>query len=119
MDINSQIREGVRFIIGIEDGNLPVADCYMICENLDPVLVSLMVHYIRHKCSRPSVRDSSGGGGLSRLLELSSTYPDLVNEIREGEKDSLFQWFEDGYQYQDYFHEPEAFVELIVEKLEG
>lgn len=118
MDINSQIREGVRFIIGIEDGNLPVADCYMICENLDPVLVSLMVQYIRRKCARPSARET-GGGGLSRLLELTSTYPDLVTEIRKGEKDSMFQWFEDSHQYQEFFHDPEAFVHLIVEKLEG
>ena len=56
-------------------------------------------------------------GVIGRLVELTSTYGSVKEQMREGKADSIVAWFEDEYSYRDFG--ASAFIELIVEKLEG
>ena len=116
MDINSQIREGVRLLEGLEDGVLPSSDCYNILDQLDDVLVSLVIKYLRKKypASKPDA-----AGVMGRLVDLSGTYPKVVQKVKNGDDDPISEWFEESYAYRDYFSDPDAFITLIVNKLEG
>ena len=86
MDIQTQIREGERFLTGVEDGILPSSDCYNIASSLDPVLVSLIVRYLRKKYPASNPQSS---GVIGRLVDLSGTYPQIVKMVQEGEQDSI------------------------------
>lgn len=116
MDINSQIREGVRLLEGLEDGVLNSSDCYNIVDSLDDVLVSLIIKYLRKKYP-PSKPEAAGVMG--RLVDLSGTYPKIVQIVKEGEEDPISEWFQESYAFRDYYSDPDEFVSLIVNKLEG
>ena len=116
MDINSQIREGIRLLEGLEDGLLSSSDCYNIFDTLDDVLVSLIIKYLRQKYP-PTQPDAAGVMG--RIVELSSTYPKVVEKVKSGDADPITEWFEDSYTYRDYYSDPEEFISLVVNKLEG
>ena len=78
--------------------------------------MSLTFKYLRKKYppSRPEA-----AGVVGRLVDLSGTYPKVVEMVKEGEEDPMCEWFEDTYTYREYFDSPEDFIELIVNKLEG
>lgn len=116
MDMNSQIRDGVRLLEGIEEGTLAAAECYNIIESADCVTVSLIFKFLRSKYP-PTRPDSSGV--TSRLVELSGTYPSIVQKVKEGEQDMVYEWFEDSYAVSEFYPKPDEFVSLIVEKLES
>lgn len=116
MDINSQIREGLRFLTGVEEGNLSSSDAYNIISSLDPVLISLSIKYLRKKY--PPTRQESAGI-MGRLVELSGTYPKVVQWVKDGDEDPISEWFHDTYSLKDFFSDPEEFIDLIVNKLEG
>jgi hypothetical protein len=116
MSIDHGKREGVRLLSGIENGTLSTADAYNVAEKLDPVLVYFTLRYLREKYPASS---PSAEGVSRRLVELTSTYDDLVKRSKEGEKDSLREWFDDTYNLREFFDKPEELVELLVEKIEG
>ena len=116
MDITTQIREGTRLLIGIEEGTLPSSDCYNIIAQLDEVLVSLVVRYLRKKY--PPTRPEAAGV-VGRLVDLTGTYPIVVKKVKDGEDDPISEWFDDTYAFRDFYSTPEEFIELIVNKLEG
>ncbi|SMF66596.1 hypothetical protein [Pseudobacteriovorax antillogorgiicola] len=116
MDITSQIREGVRLLTGIEEGTLPSSECYNIINQLDEVLVSLTIRYLRKKY--PPTRQEATGV-VSRLVDLSGTYPQVVQMVKDGEADPISEWFTDTYAFREFYDSPESFIETIVNKLEG
>lgn len=116
MDITSQIREGVRLLDGIEEGTMNSSDSYNIIDQLDDVLVSLIIKFLRKKYP-PSRPEASGV--IARLVDLSGTYPKVVQKVKNGETDPISEWFEESYAFRDYYSTPEEFVDLIVNKLEG
>ena len=116
MSLQAEIREGARFLSGLENGNLSAADLYNIADKRDPVLVYFVLRYLREKYP-PSVESSQGV--TQRVIELTSTYADVVKKAKSAEKDPMREWFDDTYSMRDFFDKPEGFVEMIVEKLEG
>ena len=116
MDANSQIRESVRFLDGLEGGTLSTGDAFIILDQLDDVLINLMFNYFRKKASR----DPSQYSGLTqRLVELSSTYPELVSRMNGGAKDPIVEWFMETYSFNSFYNDPEEMVTIIVDKLES
>ena len=116
MDMNSQIRESVRFLEGLEAGTLSTGDAFIVLDQLDDVLINLMFNYFRKKASR----DPDQYGGLTeRLLDLSSTYPELITRMNNGAKDPVVEWFMETYSFNSFYNEPEEFITIIVEKLES
>ncbi len=116
MDAQAQIRESLRWLDGLEAGTVPANDLFFLAEKLDPVLISLMIRYLRKKY--PSARPEAAGV-LARMLELTSTYPQLVKKTREAEQDPITEWFLDTYSFADFYSKPTEMVQLIVDKLEG
>lgn len=116
MDAQTQIRESVRWLEGLEDGNLAAQELFKIAEHLDPVIISLMIRYIRKKY--PSGKPESGAV-IGRLVELSSTYPQVVNSAKQAEQDPISEWFTETYSFGEFYQKPEEMVELIVDKLES
>ena len=112
----SDRNETLRLIRGIENGNLLTVDAYQIATNRDPVLVYFALRYIRERY--PASHPNSTGV-LARLVELTKTYPDVMELSRKGEKDVMREWFDDTHTVREFFGKEEEFVDLIVDKLEG
>ena len=81
MSINHIIRDCLRFLEGVEEGTLSAADSYNIAKDLDPLLVYFVFRYLREKF--PATNPNSSGV-MGRLLEISSTYPDIVKAAKSG-----------------------------------
>lgn len=116
MDAQAQVRESLRWLDGLEAGTLPTQDLFLIAEKLDPVLISLMIRYLRKKY--PSAKPEAAGV-LARMLELTSTYPQMVKKTKEAENDPISEWFVDTHTFAEFYTKPNDLVQLIVDKLEG
>ena len=116
MSLDHIVRESFRFLDGIESGSLNGADAYQIADDMDPFLLYAIFQYLRAKY--PATNPSSQGV-LSRMVELSSTYPEIVTKVKKGEGDVLTEWFEDTYSTSEFYADPEGYLRILVEKLEG
>jgi hypothetical protein len=116
MDPQAQVRESLRWLEGLEGGSLPAQDLFNIADRLDPVIVSLMIRYLRKKY--PSAKPESSAI-IGRLVELSSTYPQVVNRAKDAETDPISEWFMETYSFGQFYQKPEEMVQLIIDKLEG
>jgi hypothetical protein len=109
-------REVFRFLQGIEDGGLPIADAYNVLRHFDPLLSYFLLRFLREK---HPINDESTGAG-KRLLELVSTYEDVAKLTKAPKGDeAMVEWFNDSFNMRQFFNRPEEFVQLIVDKLEG
>lgn len=116
MDINSQIRESVRVLEGLEGGTINTGDAFIILDKLDDVLINLMFNYFRKKASRDPAEYS---GLTERLLDLSSTYPELIKRMNAAQSDPIVEWFMETYNFGSFYSNPEEMITIIVEKLES
>jgi hypothetical protein len=116
MDINSMKREAVRFLTGLETGNLEASDLFAISEHFDPILTFFVIKHLR-STYKPGHPDAVGVS--ERILELSQTYDSVVKAIKEGEKDPLNEWFDDDFNAAQYQDNPESFIDVLVDKIEG
>jgi hypothetical protein len=114
--IDTEKREGLRLLSGLESGSMTIADAYTIADKRDPVVVYFVLRFLREKYPPSS---AAGSGVTGRLVELTSTYDDLVKRSRQGERDSLREWFDDTYNLREFFDRPAELVDLIVDKIEG
>ena len=112
----SEIREATRLLGGIESGTMSATDAFNIMNKQDPVLNYFIMRFLREKY--PASNPSSEGV-LSRIVEITSTYTDLVSKMKKAEMDSLRHWFDDTYEMRDFYSKQDQFVELLVEKVEG
>ncbi len=103
-----------RMVASIEDGRLSVSATLRLFEGADPALVHFILAWLRawYPPSHPAAE-----GVLGRLGTLLEKYPQVARLAREGRGDPIVAWFEDAYGYRDF--RADAFVDLIVEKLEG
>ena len=83
MDITSMKRETARYLHGLEHGSLDTADCYAIADKLDPIVSHFVIKYLRQLYS---ATDPASQGVLGRIVELTSSYPEIVKACQEGEK---------------------------------
>lgn len=113
MAFEQQQRAALRILDGIEDGKTQPADAYALIESADPALVYLLLTWLRnHYANHPA-----GDAVLGRLAAVTGKYPAVGKKMKEGQADSVVEWFEDAYSYKDY--DAKSFVALIVDKLES
>ncbi len=99
---------------GIEQGLMAPDQSYELLNEADPTLVHLIFkwlkkHYHRDHEQADEVR--------ARVSELLNGYRSLTRKIKEGEADSVVDWFEGTHKYRDL--SAEDFIDIVVEKLEG
>lgn len=116
MDPTTDKHQALRLLTGLENGGMSAADAFGLAERLDPVLVYLIVRYLRE--SYPA-SDPAAQSVLERVLALTSYDPAIVRKCRDGEKDSVSQWFAADHSFRSFRGRPSEFLDVIVEKLEG
>ncbi len=101
---------------GLEDGGMSTEQARSIAQELDPVLVYVIVHFLRevHPASDPAASPV-----LERVVKLTSAYPEIVAKSKEGEDDPVSQWFASEYAFRDFRGRGPELIDLIVDKLES
>ncbi|MCP3977974.1 MAG: hypothetical protein GY716_01405 [bacterium] len=106
----------LRLLDGLEAGTLPTADAGFLVEELDPVLVHVIVKYLResYPASNPAAH-----AVLERVVALTSSCPAAVSKSKQGESDPVSEWFEAEYGFSEYHGRGRELVALIVDKLDS
>ena len=80
----------LRLLRGLEDGGMAASEAAIAAEDLDPVLVYIIVGFLRavHPASSPTAH-----AVLERVVNLTGAYPAIVEKSQEGEEDPVSQWF--------------------------
>ena len=113
MAFEHQQKAALRIVHSIEDGTTSNADAFALIEAADPTLVYLLLTWMRsHYQSH-----AAGDAVLGRLAAISNAYPAVAKKLKEGQADSVVEWFEDAYSYREF--DAKTFVALIVDKLES
>lgn len=114
MSFEHEQQQAMRLLQALEDGALPTDRARGLFESADPALVYFIFAWLR-AWYPPS--HSAAQGVLGRIVALCTASPQVARMAKKGEKDALVAWFEEAYDYRDL--QRDAFIELIVEKLEG
>lgn len=109
-------QESLRLLNGLESGSLSIADAYSIADKRDPLIVYYVLRYLREKYPASAPASS---GVVGRIVELTKTYDKLVKKAKDGEHDSLREWFDDTYDLRSFFNNPEKLVDTLIEKIES
>jgi hypothetical protein len=112
MALEQEQRAALRILEGIEEGTMSAADSFSLVDDADPALVYLIFTWLRKRYADHPNADAV----IGRLLAISNQ-GSVPAKMKEGQADVVVQWFEDSYSYRDLGSK--AFIELIVDKLEG
>ena len=107
-------RAALRMLEGIENGSMTTAESSALIDDADPALVYLILTWIR---TRYGANHAASEAVIGRLVTLTERYPAVAKKMKEGQSDPLVEWFEDAYSYREL--EAEAFIALVVDKLES
>jgi hypothetical protein len=115
MSGSTNAQDALKLLRGLEDGRMTASEAASLARELDPVLVYVIVRYLReaYPASHPAAT-----AVLDRVVALSSHWPGLVATSKEGEQDPVSAWFSSEYSFADFRGRGEELVELIVDKLE-
>lgn len=113
MSFEAEKRDAMWKLQALEDGAKSIDELRSLYEGADPALVHLIfawlrVHYRGHSAAEGVY------GRIGALCQASST---IDRKRREGAKDPIAQWIEEDHDLRDL--DRDAFVDLVVEKLEG
>ncbi|MBC7658647.1 MAG: hypothetical protein H7249_02975 [Chitinophagaceae bacterium] len=114
--MEAMVRDGMRWLEGLEDGTVGTGDLYILSQKMDPVLIHLCIKFLRKKY--PSIKPEAAAV-MARLVDLTSNYPEIVKLMKEAESDPVSEWFSDTYSFPEFYSKPEEMLELIVDKLES
>ena len=106
-------RNALRILEGIENGTMDAGDSAALIEKTDPALVYLILTWVRRKYAGHVNADTVVG----RLVEINNRFPAVAERMKEGQADSIVEWFEESYSYREL--EPTGLVDIIVDKLES
>jgi hypothetical protein len=106
----------LRLLRGLDEGNIDAAEAHTLAMELDPVLVYVVVRYLREIYP---ASDPAASPVLERVVALTSAYPAIVAKSQEGEEDPVSQWFLSEYSFRDFRGLDSELIELIVDKLES
>ncbi|HEV7555586.1 MAG TPA: hypothetical protein VGO00_09045 [Kofleriaceae bacterium] len=112
MSFEQQNRAALRILEGIEEGTMSTPDATALVEEADPALIYLIFTWLRKRYANHTNADAVMG----RVVEISGRGT-VAKMMKEGQADPVVQWFEETYSYKDL--EKQAFIELVIEKLEG
>ena len=116
MSTSTDRNRTLRLLRGLDEGGLDVSEARALAEELDPVLVYVVVRFLREVYP---ASDPAASPVLERVVQLTSAYPVLVANSREGEQDPVSEWFSSEYSFRDFRGRGAELIELIVEKLES
>lgn len=114
MSFDSEKRVAAHMLSVVEDGRHSVDDMKRFYEDADPALVHLLFSWLRH---RYHAGHSASEGVLGRIVELCASSAAIAKKAKTGASDPIVEWFEEDHEYGDF--DGPAFIDLIVEKLEG
>ncbi|NCG18612.1 MAG: hypothetical protein GWP91_06330 [Rhodobacterales bacterium] len=113
MSFEVEIREALHLVESIELGRRDIWDTFQLIQAADPTLVYFVFTWLRSRYAN----DPSGDGVMGRMVKICQEHPATLRIIKKGEADALVGWFEESHQYRDFSRD--AFIEIIIEKLEG
>ena len=108
--------DAVRLLHGLEDGRMTASEGALLAQDLDPVLVYVILRYLRevYPASNPAA-----SAVLDRVVALTSSWPGIVAKSKEGEQDPVSMWFTAEYSFGDFRGRGSELLDLIVDKLES
>lgn len=101
---------------GLDEGGMRADEARSVAQELDPVLVFVIVQFLREVYP---ASDPAASPVLDRVVQLTSAYPELVVKSGEGEDDPVSQWFALEYSFRDFRGRGPELIDLIVDKLES
>ena len=116
MSGSTDTNQALRLLRGLEEGGLANAEARILAQDLDPVLVHVILRFLR---AVYPASDPAASAVLQRVVALTSSDPAIVNKAREGERDPVSQWFAGDYSYSEFRGRGEELIDLIVDKLES
>jgi hypothetical protein len=105
-----------RLLRGLEDGGLAVAEARILAQDLDPVLVHVILRYLR--AAYPA-SDPAASAVLERVVRLTSADPAIVRKAKDGECDPVSRWFVGEHSFAEFRGRGQELLDLIVDKLES
>lgn len=114
MAYEQQQRAALRLLEGIENGIMTTTELSALIDDADPALVYLILTWLR---GHYGPNHAASEAVIGRLVELTERYPSVAKKMKEGQQDSIVEWFEDGYSYREL--DSKAFIALVVDKLES
>lgn len=110
-------RDALRLLHGLENGGMSAAEAAILIEDLDPVLVYLLVSFLRdvYPASDPAARSV-----LDRVVEMTKHGgAKLRSRHAEGERDPISRWFESEHSYAAFRGRGAELIDVVVDKLES
>ena len=114
--MRSEKEQASRLLAGLEGGSLPPADAVILAEDLDPVLVYVIVSFLR---AVYPAGDRAATSVLERVVALTTASRAVIAKYRDGERDPISRWFEADYTYRDYRGRGAELVALVADKLDS
>lgn len=116
MSTTTDKHEALRLLAGLENGGMTTADALVLAETLDPVLVYLIVRYLRESYR---ASDPAASSVLERVVALTSNHDAFIKKCRDGEQDPVSQWFEAEHSFGSFRGRGSELIDVIVDKLES
>jgi hypothetical protein len=116
VDHRDERKDALRLLAGLENGGLSATDARLLAEELDPVLVYVIVTFLR---AVYPASDPAATSVLERVVRMTTKSPGLIRRHKEGERDPVSRWFESEYDYRDYKGRGPELVSLVADKLDG
>jgi hypothetical protein len=114
--MNLEARDAKRLLHGLENGGMTAISGSLIVDSLDPVLVYILVKFLREVYP---ASDPAATSVLERVVGLTSTSAVFVRKTKEGEQDPISKWFESEHSFRSYKGRGDDLIDLIVDKLES
>ncbi len=112
MDFAHEKRVASRLLEALEDGTLSTVDTRPLAEDADPALLFLIIRWLRARYMGHPAAD----GVLGRIVALCQL-PSISRAVKAGERDAITGWFTETYDPGEL--DREAFIDIVVDKLEG
>jgi len=116
MGTSTDKNQALRLLNGLEMGGLDPAEGRVLVEDLDPVLVHLIVRFLRDVYP---IHAPAAGPVLERVVALTNATPEIVALAKEGETDPITSWFVSEHTFGEFRGRGDAMLALVVDKLES
>jgi len=115
MNDSTDSNQAARLLHGLENGGMAAGEVRVLAQDLDPVLVHVILRYLR---AVYPASDPAASAVLERVVRLTSGDPAIVRKAREGERDPVSRWFESEHAFAEFRGRGQDLIDLIVDKLE-
>ena len=116
MEGSTDATSAIQLLRGLEGGGMTPFAARAIAEKLDPVLLYIVVRYLREVYP---ASNRAATAVLDRVVELTEKWPALVARAKEGERDPVSEWFSSAHTFGEFRGRGADLINLIVDKLES